>query len=145
MRRKIDAILWLLLFTFWIGCAPRVLYLPLQPSSPSAKGLPNPLPVYSEKNPPPKPYRVIGTMFVDEPVDLFNVLLLKDSRIIRKLRKVARKHGAEAIYIGELKPNLVIIPSDQAPYYAKLKITKNAVAYAIVFEESPADSSKGVK
>ncbi len=135
MREKIN---WLgigLLIVF-VACAPRVVYMPVAEQPQPTKSAKTDLPVYTPTNPPPQPYRVIGILIVDEEVDLFNFTRLTDNKIIQKLKEEAREHGADAIFVGELKSRMNIIPESMKSASAQVRLTKHAGAYAIVWEHS---------
>lgn len=125
----------------WIfACAPRVVYMPVNNVQLPPRSNDTPIPVFTDSNPPPKPYRVIGMLIIDEEVDIFNFTQLTESKIIKKLKQEARKHGADALYIGELKSDVDIVPRDIASASADVRLTRKAGAYAIAW--LPSNNSK---
>jgi len=125
----------------WIfACAPRVVYMPVNKAQLPPRSDETPIPVFTDSNPPQKPYQVIGFLFIDEEVDIFNFTQLTESKMIKRLKQEARKHGADALYIGELKSDVDIIPRDIASASADVRLTRKAGAYAIVW--LPSKNSK---
>ncbi len=117
----------------FLGCAPRITFIPVMPE-PTSINIAAELPVYTSQHPPVRPFRVIGTLFVDEAIDFWNVHRLTDSALIQQLTAAAQKHGAQAIWIGELQTDIKLFPGVITFPDIKVTFNKHAVAYAIIFD-----------
>ncbi len=126
----------------FLGCAPRITFIPVMPE-PTSTNIAAELPVYTPRHPPDRPFRVIGTLFVDEAINFWNVHRLTDSALIQKLTAAAQKHGAQAIWIGELQTDIKLLPGTTTLPDIKVTVHKHAVAYAITFEPIIPDTENG--
>ncbi|GAB4376086.1 MAG: hypothetical protein Kow0042_22060 [Calditrichia bacterium] len=121
----------ILLLFFFIACAPKVHFIKVGRTNYPPKPEKYEMLVFGENAKPEKEYKVVGMVFIEVATDLLDPFRISDSKIVRQLKKMAKKQGADAIIDLRLTSDLTMIP-DLDTIIDPKKI-KYARAKAIVF------------
>lgn len=132
MRKKLIVLLTLLMV---LGCGPQVHFINVG----NEEYLPKPkdynVQVYFNDVLPEREYKVIGMVFFEDETGLLSSYLVTHPKIINRLKKEAKKRGADAIIVSKISSDHELVPDPNARLDINVKIMKRAEAQAIVFTD----------
>jgi hypothetical protein len=130
MCKKFSILILFLLFS----CAPKVHFIKVGQTNYPPKPDEYEVLVFNEDSKPEGEYRVIGMVFIEVAYGVLDPFKISDSKIVKQLKKKAKKYGADAIIDLRLTSDLTVIPDPDTIIDPK-KI-KYARSKAIVFTDN---------
>ena len=137
MNKKLLLLLLLLLI---LGCGPKVHFIKVGNEYYPPKQNDYEVLVFLNDVRPEKEYKVVGMVFIETESALLFPPQISDSKVINKLKKEAKKRGADAIIDLKITSDTQVLPDNFMT--AEVKRMKRAQAKAIVFINNNNDINK---